>query len=250
MTLRSISIVFGLLFWITGQSQNTGIHKIDKNLTATYKNMMSADEGVRCDSLEMIFIGKLSASLHNPITIKNKLDSLSKYITIRCSDDEKVGFYSWDIGYGGTSHIIHSLVQFVKRNGDIGVQKLSTENDAKDGGYSDCSYYEVHVISINKSKVYITFAWGTHGEGLEFERIQAFKIVDNQFKECKSCIENKKDLVLEYRRGKKLNLHFNPAANEITFNEFIKDVNEQFPTFTGKVATLKLNGTGFYKEIE
>jgi hypothetical protein len=50
--------------------------------------------------------------------------------------------------------------------------------------------------------------------------IQVFKIVGNQFQECKSCIENKKDLVLEYRRGGKLNLRFNATQNEITFDEF------------------------------
>lgn len=54
-------------------------------------------------------------------------------------------------------------------------------------------------------------------------------------------------MVLEYRRGKKLNLRFNPASNEITYNEFRKDEDEQFPVFTGKVMTLKLNEDGFNK---
>jgi hypothetical protein len=140
------------------------------------------------------------------------------------------------------------MVQFAIRDGEIGVKKLSTGNEMKDGGYSDCSYYEVHVVSINNSKVYITFAWGTHGEGLEFARIQAFKIVGNQFQECKSCLMNTNDLVLEYRRGKKLNLHFNSASNEISYNEFSKDNDQQFPQFTGKVIILKLNEAGFYKK--
>ena len=135
----------------------------------------------------------------------------------------------------------------MQSSSEICVKKLSTGNEAKDGGFSDCSYYEVHEVLIKNSKIYLTFAWGTHGEGLEFERIQAFKMVGNQFQECKSCIMNKNDLVLEYRRGKKLNLHFNATSNEITFNEFSKDENEQFPMFTGNVVTLKLNENGFVK---
>jgi hypothetical protein len=245
---KSISILFALLFWVTGRGQNNVINQVDRYITADYKNMMSADESVRCDSLAGIFKKKLSESLLNPITLKNTLDSLSEYITIKGSEDGKVKFYSWDNECGGTWHTINSLVQFIKGKGDIGVQKLSTGNEMRDGGYSDCSYYEVHLVSINNSKIYITFSWGTHGEGMEFVRIQAFKIVDNQFKECKSCIENKKDLVLEYKRGVKLNLRFNATSNEITYNEFSKDEDQKFPQFTGKLITLKLNETGFYKK--
>jgi hypothetical protein len=247
-SLKIILIVFGFIFWVNGRGQNTIINEIDRNLTSEYENMMNSDVSIRCDSLEPIFMRKLSTSLLNPATIKNKFDSLSEYILIRGSDDKKVRFFSWDNGCGGTSHIIHSLVQFIEGNGDIGIKKLSPGNEINGGGYLDCSYYEVHVVSINNSKVYITFAWGTHGEGLQFDRIQAFKIVGNQFRECKSYIMNKNDLVLEYRRGKKLNLHFNVTSNEITFNEFSHNENERFPTFTGKVVTLKLNKIGFFKE--
>jgi len=248
MTSKSILVVFALLFWVTSRGQNTIINKIDRNLTSAYKNLMGADENIRCDSLEPIFMRKVSAALHNPITLNNTFDSLSHYITITNSEDGKIKFYSWDNECGGTWHMINSLVQFIKVNGEIGVQKLSTGNEVRDGGYSDCSYYEVHEVPINNSKIYITFAWGTHGEGLEFDRIQAFKIVGNQLIECKSCIENKKDLVLEYRRDGKLNLRFNPNSNEITYNEFRKDENEQFPHFTGKMITLRLNKAGIYKK--
>jgi hypothetical protein len=56
MPFKSTSIVFFLLFWITVRSQNTALNKIDRNLTASYKNMMSTDVGIRCDSFNFLAV--------------------------------------------------------------------------------------------------------------------------------------------------------------------------------------------------
>jgi len=161
-------------------------------------------------------------------------------LTIIISADKKIKFYSWDDLTGGTWHHINCIAQFESYSGKIIVQQLNSENEAGAGEFTDSKVFEVNEITINKSTFYLTFAWGTHGDGNQHDIIQIFKIAGDSIVKCKSCFANNNDLAIEYPRNEKSNLTFNPETNEISYTEFKFDADEGFFKRTGQVVTLKL----------
>jgi hypothetical protein len=241
MTPNKIYItLIGLLFWKTSFSQTEELRKIDNSLSSTFQKMVTADPQLRYDSLAPAFKKQLTGQLENPITFKNSLDSLSKYLTIKTSTDGKIKFYSWDELGGGTWHNINCLAQFKSDNGKIIVQQLNSENEGETGEFTDSKIYEVNVIKIGKTTYYMTFGWGTHGSGNQHNIIQVFKITGDTLTKFKSFFSDNKDFVVEYPRGSKLNLIFNPETNEISYNEFKQGNDSGFYKSTGQIITLRL----------
>lgn len=238
--------LIGGLICLSSLSQTTELIKIDSELTTLYKSMLSADPQLRFEKLAPEFKKQLSKQLVKPIIFNKTLDSLSVYLTIKSSPDKSIKFYSWDEHTGGTWHTIQCFAQFKSKNGTIHVKQLSSENESITGGYTSSEIYEVHEINNDKTRFYLTFAWGTHGGGYQHAIIRLFKIDNDKLTTCESCLVNTNNLVIEYSRSDKLNLTFNPTTQEITYNEFIKTEESERYTTTGKTITLKLVN-GIYK---
>jgi hypothetical protein len=233
--------LIGLIISFSSFSQNAALRKIDNELTSAFKKLISADYDSRLnDGLPDSFKKQLVKQLANPLTFNNSLDSLSKYLTIRTSADKKLKFYSWDDMTGGSWHNINCIAQFKSADGKIIVKQLNSGNEGMEGGFTDSNVYAISEITEGKKKYYLTFAWGTHGGGHQYEIIRIFTIGGNKLTECDACFPDKKSLVIEYPRSKESKLTFNDKTNEISYNEFKFDGEEGYSSLTGKIITLKL----------
>ena len=249
MTSKTIyTTTLGLLMWLTSFGQTAELQKIDNELTVTFKKLIAANFDVRYDSLAPLFKKQLLLQLTNPVTFHNSLDSLSKYLLIKSSLDNIIKFYSWDDLTGGTWHNMTAIAQFISDNGKIVVQQLNSENETEPGEFTDSEIYEVNEITINNTKHYLTFGWGTHGSGQQHNIIQIFRIAGDKLKKCKSCFSPNEDLSLEYPRNEKLNLTFNAKTNEITYNEFIWVDEMGYYKRTDNIITLEFTKGKFTKK--
>lgn len=248
---RIYTILIGLTFFLTTCfSQTTAFQKIDGELTNSFKAMVSASPPLRDDSLGTTFKTQLLSYLINPVTFNNVFDSLSKYLTITTSPDKKVIFYSWDDMSGGTWHHIHCVAQFQSDQGRIMIQQINSGKEAETGDYTDSRIYEVFELGTDKEKLYLTLAWGTHGSGYEHRIVQIFRIQENVFQKCGSCFTDTRDLVIEYPRGEKADLVFDPMKNQIRYKEFRFDEETGLAQPTGEIITFELrNGETIFEKI-
>lgn len=217
---------------------NLGVTEIDSSLTSLFNEMKTASYQLRNDSLAPLFKDQLLGYLAHPVTFRNELDSLSRYLTVRTSPDKKIKFYSWDNNTGGAWHDISCVAQFEKENGELSVKLVSPEKYS-DGEYTDSKVYDVFEINTGEEMYYITFSWGTHGGGRQHQLVQVFKIENDSLIKCNSCFEDNQDLIIEYPRGEKVNLTFDTVSNSIQYAGFILDEDTGFYTNTGKSVTLE-----------
>ncbi|MET6989183.1 hypothetical protein [Sediminicola arcticus] len=236
-------IIFGLIFCLSSNGQKSEFQEIDSQLTNNFKKMLSAESELRFDRLSPGFTKQILNFLANPVTFRNEFDSLSKYLTIKTSPDNKIKFYSWDDLTGGTWHNINCVAQFETDNGKIIVQQINSGKEAELGRYTDSEIYEVFELNTEIEKLYLTIAWGTHGSGQQHQIVQIFRINGDTLLKCNSCFADNKDLVIEYPRSEKANLTFDPVKNILHFNEFKFDEEKGRYKATGKTISLEfING--------
>lgn len=238
-----LTLIWGFQFFLFSYGQKTEFQEIDSLLTSNFRKILSADSQLRYDSLSPAFKNQLLQFLADPITFKNKFDSLSQYLTIKTSPDKRIKFYSWDDLTGGTWHNINCVAQFETDNGKIIVQQINSEKEAELGEYTDSRVYEIFELNTEIEKLYLTIAWGTHGSGHHHQIVQIFRINEDRLLKCNSCFTDNKDLVIEYPRSDTANLTFDPAKNTLQYNNFKFDEEIGFYKATGKKTSLEfING--------
>ncbi len=218
---------------------------IDSLLSGTYGRLMQVDDEVRYDSMAPLFKKQLVNCISSPLSFNNTLDSLETLITIRQSPDKRIKFYSWDELTGGTWHEITVFAQFKGTGNKILYKQIDTDKEMEVGGFTDSEIYEVDEIREDQKVYYLTFGWGTHGNGNHHQIIQLFKIDGDSLTKCKVFNQREAELVIEYPRSEKLNLEFDKKTNTISFDEFIASEEEQFAQRTGKRKKLKFSNGSF-----
>ncbi len=226
-------------------AQQTEFQIIDNALTGTYKTLKKRPD-LRCDSLAPLFKKQIIRHLINPLTFENSFDSLSKYISIEESADKRIKFYSWNEVTGGSHLNFASVAQFRTSNGQIRVKEINSDETASHS-VGACIINQVHDINLGKENGYLIFGWGTWGSGNQHRIIQIYTIQDDKLVKCRSLLNNRDDIVIEYRKRDKLNLTFNAATNEISYNEYEQGEEATFHERTGRVITLKLKNGKFYQ---
>jgi len=211
----------------------TSVQSIDKILSDSYRRLQSSDYDIRYDSLAPAFKKEIVKYLSLPLTLNNPLDSLATLITIRQSPDKRIKFYSWDELTGGTWHEINSFAQFKGSGNKILYMQLDTDKEYENGGYTDSEIYNVYEIREGKNVYYLTFGWGTHGNGGEHQIVYLFKIKGDKLIKC-NAFNGENELAFEYSRRDKLNLEFNKKNNTLSFDEFLESTKDQFAQKTGK----------------
>ena len=239
---KIIIISFSVFLANYSYSQVEKINDIDKKLIQIFRVLVASGNESYHDSLSQQFKNNLLNYLYLQLTFDNSLDSISKYITVKSSQDNEIKFYSWDEQFISPWHTINCYAQFKASDGKILVQSISGDSDEVD--FTDSKIYKVYDLSIDSTKCYLTFAWGTHGGGHQHQIIQVFKRVSDSLITCESCLNNCKDIVIEYPRSAKADINFNPLTQEISYNDFKLNEDSGFYEPTGKQVILKLkNGT-------
>lgn len=219
-----------------------------QNLLVSMKKMMSADYSIRHDSLALSFKNILKSVLLKSEIIENPFDSLSTKLKIVQSIDGKLRTFSWDEMTGGSWCDMAAIAQYITPSKRIGVKQLDTDIEMELGGYTDVIIYQIYDIEINDITHYLTFGYGNHGSGNHHEIIQIFRIEGNDLVQCNSCFVGIGELVIEASRGDKIDLLYDNAKHEISYNKFI--ANEETGRFypTGEKVTWKLINGEFIKE--
>ncbi len=221
-------------------SEDTELGRIDKELTQAFQAKRMDDYTDESIKRALEFKNKLKTYLKNPLTFNNTLINLSNEITVRTSPDKKLKFYSWDNETGGTYHTFTVIAQYQTADGKLNVKELNEAGLSEISKQTDFSIYKIHEIKLKTKTYYLTFGWGTHGNGHQFDIVQVFKIEKFGLVKDESILSKNRDLYINYARAYKSNLAFNPVTNEISYQEFIQDKDSGFMMPTGKIITLKL----------
>lgn len=99
---------------------------------------------------------------------------------------------------------------------------------------------EIYEIKFKNQTQYLTFGWGTHGGGQQFDIVQVFRITNGLLIKDNSVLPEKRNLIIFYPRAEKSNLSFNPTTNDISYREFVENKESGFMQPTDKKITLKL----------
>jgi hypothetical protein len=237
-----VSLFFGILIL---SCQTKKLRRIDKELSSGFPSAKYMYSSEVYDSAITVFREKMKTYLKESVTFDKHLDSLSKYVIIRVSQDKKLKFYSWEDIHGGVRQSLNCVAQFKSKNGDIIVQELSCDinND-----FTDSGIYKVYDIVYDSTIMYLTFAFGSYGGGNQHEIVQVFQIDGDILRKMTSCFEDSQDLVIEYPRWEKLDLLYDTINNAISFNEFVYGDIKPWKKSTGNRTILKLKGCKFIKE--
>lgn len=234
---KTIVFTFGVFFANLCYCQKEELRKVDNELTQIFHSLNESDLTSH-DSISKLFSNKLLNFLSLQYSFDNSLDSLSKYISVIASQDNKIKFYSWDEQYKSPWHTFNCYAQFIASDGRIIVQSISSDSNEVD--FTDGDIYEVCDIKIDTTKYYLTFAWGTHAGGNQFQIIQIFSIVSDKLMKCQTCLNNQSDIIIEYPRISKLKLSYDSEKKEISYKEFKPYEDDPFYYETGEIVKLRL----------
>lgn len=240
-----------LLIFINGNllfSQTVDFQKIETELILKFQNYWNSDVEIRFGGLGSKLRARVENILSNSNSFEYPFDSLSKYIKIIKSNDNKVRIFSWDELTGGTWHSMAAIVQFKTCNKEIKTQWIDSDISISDEPprITDAIQYEIYDVEIKKQTHYLCFGYGTHGAGHHFNSILIFSIENDSLKVCSNCIE-KDYSVIKAPRSEKINLKYDKTEKVISFNEFKYDDEIGFYLPTGKRVKLKLKNGKFEK---
>ena len=244
MKMRPALLIFILHFFLLQSYGQTTSQSIDRTLTDIFKKLQESEYEMRYDSIAPLFKQQVKKYLSSPLTFENKLDSLETFVRVVRSPDKKIKFYSWDELTGGTWHEVNVFAQFRGSSNQVFCEQIDTDKEMEVGGFTDSEILEINEIKENGKTFYVTFGWGTHGNGNQHMIIQVFQIVGDNMIRCKAFNKEQAELVIEYPRTERLQLEFNKTNNSFSFNEFTEPGEEQFAQRTGKRKNLRfINGS-------
>lgn len=227
-------------------SQAMDMQKAEKDLIVKFQNYENSDENFRFDSLRAELKTHIASILSSSNSFEYPFDSLSNYVTIIKSNDNKLRIFSWDELTGGSWHDMAVIVQYKTSNQGVKIQWIDSDISEEAKGYTDAIQFEVHDVEINKKPHYLCFGWGTYGSGHHHNTILIFSLENDSLKVCQDCIENDY-AVIQAPRSEKIHLEYNAMKKVISFNEFIIDHEIGFFYPTGRRLNLKLRNGKYEK---
>ncbi len=244
MKILSSIILFIFLFGNSLFSQNVNFEKVEKELILEFENYINSDYDTRYNSLRPKLKKKIETVLEIPESFTYNFDSLSKYVTIIQSNDNKVKTFSWDELTGGSWHDMAVIVQFKTKTQKIKTQWIDSDISEDVSGLTDAIQYEVNDIIIDNKVHYLCFGRGTYGSGHHHNSILIFSIENGTIQPCNSCILENHTTIQAPRRDK-INLNYDKEKQEISFNEFKYNDDIGFFEATGKQIRLKFKNGKF-----
>jgi hypothetical protein len=148
---------------------------------------------------------------------------------------------------GGTAHQMAVFAQFRDDKGKIVVQEIK-QDYAEDSDFTDFIINRIYEIKVNNQTQYLTFGWGTHGGGEQFNIVQIFQISNGTLKKDNSILPQNREFTIIYPHSQKSELSFDSVNNEISYREFREDKESGFMKATGNLIKLKLLNGKFIRE--
>ncbi|MBD0776402.1 hypothetical protein HPE56_01245 [Maribacter sp. ANRC-HE7] len=255
-TLSIFTLILSLGYSATIYSQQTvDAAAIDNHLTSIYKKFKDNKHdyggtyGEARDSILIRFQNTLAETLKNESLINVKYDSLSKFVRIISSEDDKLRIFSWNEFSGGTWHIYNSMYQY-KINNELAVGFLTTTENHNIIDNTEVYHYQIHRIDNDK---YLVKGYGTHGSGKEFYVFRLLSFSDGVLKDCNGCFHGDDKFMYEITRGHdELIPQYNPETKEISYHGLVEtyidgdlDSPSGFMKSTGKILKLTYENGAF-----
>ncbi len=244
MNILSSIILFICLSCNSLFSQNVNFEKVEKELILEFENYINSDYDTRYNNLRPKLKKKVETVLSIPESFTYNFDSLSKYMTIIQSNNDKVKMFSWDELTGGSWHDMAVIVQFKTKDQKIKTQWIDSDISEEVSGLTDAAQYEINDVIIDNKVHYLCFGRGTYGSGHHHKSILIFSIENGTIQPCESSILKDYSTIQATRRDK-INLSYDKEKQEISFNEFKYNDDIGFFEATGKRIKLKLKGGKF-----
>ncbi|WP_298897495.1 hypothetical protein [uncultured Psychroserpens sp.] len=217
-----ITILLLLVFSYTLNAQNNEFD--DTFISENFKLLNSVDSELAIAispiiEKRLVFDLKDSSSFYSPLT------KLSKYVTIKTSEDSLIKTYSWDRINGGSWHDMASYAQFKTSSGQIKYLKLDSGDEHMTGEPTSVIIYGVYQIKAKNESFYLLLGWGTYGGGQHHSLARVYRFKDNTLELCDSMFGGQKHLPVYANRVDKINLKYNPKSKELShfYYEFDPD---------------------------
>lgn len=185
-----------------------------------------------------------------PATFTHPFDSLSKYIMICNSDDNKIRVYSWHVGDSESMCYYNNVFQY-ESDSVIYSSTLSDEDETNPSGY----FTEIHSFKTEKDSVYIGYFRAFYSPDDFADSFETFRIEGKQLQDSVPLFKSKdidgKDTVvssiyvlykpetLKARKEDRL-LQLDKKHKEIKLTE-----TDEFGNLKRKKTTYKFNGSEF-----
>lgn len=207
-------------------AQNTDFD--DTFISENFKLLNSVDTELAI-CMSPIIESRLELVLKNNTTsFYSPMKKLSKYVTIKISEDSLVKTYSWDKINGGSWHDMASYVQFKNSSGQITYQPLGSGDEYMTGEPTSVIIYDIHTIKSKHKTYYLVLGWGTYGGGLHHSLARVYQITADGFVQCDTIFQGARHLLAGANRVNKINLKYNSELRELSYFHYEYDENNGF----------------------
>lgn len=210
--------IFCILLASLSFAQETREESTNTYLASLFKIFYSVDTEIAICMSPILEKRLVKIVLEDSAKFSYSFKNLSEYITVRTAKDSLVKTFSWDRIRGGTFYYNVSYVQFKTKYGKVKYQRLDAGDEYYTGEPTDVIVYDIFPITSKDTTNYLVLGWGTHGAGMHHSLARVYKIEDDKFTLCTSCIDGNPYLLVEVPRIAKINMTYDSKTKELSHN--------------------------------
>lgn len=199
--------------------QESDLEFTDSYLASLFEIFYKVDTEI-AGCMSPILEERLVLDLADSTEFNNSFKKLSKYVTIRTSNDSLVKTFSWDRISGGSWHDNASYAQFRTHNGKVKHQRLDSGNEWETGEPTSVLIYKINTIKIDGKTFYLFLGYGTYGGGKHHSLARVYTIEGDKMILCKSMFEEEDYLYVGANRMNEINLDYNSDLKELSYNHY------------------------------
>ncbi|AIM37868.1 hypothetical protein KO02_15115 [Sphingobacterium sp. ML3W] len=226
--------------------------QVEPNEAKLVSQIMALDAAkseAETDFANSAFVQSLQQQLILPKTFSFSFPRLSEYVKIVSSADDQIRFYSWQLPVDGSRRRIQVIAQFKTKKGKIVVQQLQYFGKSDEYTFAENGIYAVYPIKYANEMAYLTFGWGTYGQGIQHNVVSLYRIEKDSLVKALDGLPQQKEIMIQYPRNADCKLRYDVNSQELSYNSYIlhKDKGYYYPD--GNTIRLKLRETtGFVKQ--
>ena len=238
------TILITVLLFVFSSIVHAQNHAFDDTFISENFKLLNSVDTELAICMSPIIESRLVLDLKDSTSFYSPMKKLSKYVTIKTSEDSIVKTYSWDRINGGSWHDMASYVQFKTNSGLIKYQRLDSGNEYMTGEPTSVIIYDVFQIKTKNESFYLLLGWGTYGGGKQHALARVYKIKDDRIELCDSIFQGEKSIGVYANRVDNINLKFNPLSKKLSYFYY------EFDSEMGFYKREQLNQTWLFKDGE